>query len=432
MLIVVPAAAADPDLLHVRQRRARVFDRIALIMLGIFPFVIMFLVTSIAMLRERTTGTLERLLTTPLGKLDLLFGYGIAFGVAAAVQGVVAAGVAYWLFGLDTAGDAWLVVLIAVANAVLGVALGLFCSAFARTEFQAVQFMPVVVVPQILLCGLFVAARTDGRLAAGDQRRAAAVVRRRGADTGRRASPSRPAPCGGTSASSPGRRSSRSCWHPAGAAPDHASGSRTETSAGATERARDGARGPKAGLKGMATSGDGAGPATRQSGHPRRDPRRGPDGVRRARVRRCLDPGDRHRRRGRSGAGTPLFRHQGAALPRHRRRADRPGELLPQVLAGRQGRVGERLVADVPPVWDSPAGSAGAALLRSAMSSEWTARLLREFLVTQILRRILKLLDRQPGGRAAAHLAGRLSAAGPAMTRYILKMEPLASAPRRR
>ena len=133
-----------------------IYDRVALVMLGIFPFVIMFLITSIAMLRERTTGTLERLLTTPLGKLDLLFGYGLAFGGAAAIQAGVAAGVAYWLFGLQTAGPTGLVLLIAVVNAVLGVALGLLCSAFARTEFQAVQFMPVVVIPQLLLCGLFV------------------------------------------------------------------------------------------------------------------------------------------------------------------------------------------------------------------------------------------------------------------------------------
>jgi len=132
------------------------FDRIALTMLGIFPFVIMFLVTSIAMLRERTTGTLERLLTTPMGKTDLLFGYGAAFGLAAAVQAAVATGAAYWLLGLDTPGSPALVVLVAVVDAVLGVALGLLCSAFARTEFQAVQFIPVVVVPQVLLCGLFV------------------------------------------------------------------------------------------------------------------------------------------------------------------------------------------------------------------------------------------------------------------------------------
>ncbi|HEY0002136.1 MAG TPA: ABC transporter permease [Actinoplanes sp.] len=155
LLVVVPALLLSL-LYFMYDGAGGTFDRIALTMLGIFPFVIMFLVTSIAMLRERTTGTLERLLTTPLGKLDLLFGYGLAFGVAAAVQGAVATAAAYWVLGLETTGSAGLVVLIAVVNAVLGVALGLFCSAFARTEFQAVQFLPVVVVPQILLCGLFV------------------------------------------------------------------------------------------------------------------------------------------------------------------------------------------------------------------------------------------------------------------------------------
>ena len=155
LLVVVPALLLAL-LYFMYDGAGGTFDRIALIMLGIFPFVIMFLVTSIAMLRERTTGTLERLLTTPLGKIDLLFGYGLAFGLAAAVQGAVATAAAYWLLDLETTGSASLVVLIAVLNAVLGVALGLFCSAFARTEFQAVQFLPVVVVPQILLCGLFV------------------------------------------------------------------------------------------------------------------------------------------------------------------------------------------------------------------------------------------------------------------------------------
>jgi ABC-2 type transport system permease protein len=135
----------------------RTFDRVGLIMLAIFPFVIMFLITSITMLRERTTGTLERLMTTPIHQADLLFGYGIAFSVMAALQSAIATGVAYWVFSLDIRGNGGYVVLVAVANAVLGVALGLFCSAFARTEFQAVQFMPVVVIPQILLCGLFVA-----------------------------------------------------------------------------------------------------------------------------------------------------------------------------------------------------------------------------------------------------------------------------------
>ena len=131
------------------------FDRLAPSLLGVFPFVIMFLITSVAMLRERTSGTLERLLTTPLGKLDLLLGYGIAFAIAAAAQAVVTCGTTYWLLGLDTNGPVWLVVVVAVAGAVLGMAMGLWVSAFARSEFQAVQFMPAVVLPQLLLCGLF-------------------------------------------------------------------------------------------------------------------------------------------------------------------------------------------------------------------------------------------------------------------------------------
>jgi ABC-2 type transport system permease protein len=155
LLIVVPTLLLTL-IYFMYEQQAGVFDRIALVMLGVFPFLVMFLVTSIAMLRERTSGTLERLLTTPMRKVDLLFGYGIAFGLAAAVQATIAATLAYVLLGLDTAGSAGYVILIAVANAVLGVALGLLCSAFARTEFQAVQFMPVVVLPQILLCGLFV------------------------------------------------------------------------------------------------------------------------------------------------------------------------------------------------------------------------------------------------------------------------------------
>ncbi|MCZ4549286.1 ABC transporter permease [Gordonia rubripertincta] len=133
------------------------FDKVGLIMLGLLPFVLMFITTSIAMVRERTSGTLERLLTTPLGKLDLLAGYGAAFSLAAAVQAALASALAFWVLDLDIAGHPLWVVLIAVLAAVLGVALGLFFSAFARTEFQAVQFIPVVVIPQLLLCGLFVA-----------------------------------------------------------------------------------------------------------------------------------------------------------------------------------------------------------------------------------------------------------------------------------
>ena len=132
------------------------FDRIGGPLVGIFPLISMFLVTSITMLRERVTGTLERLMTLPLAKLDLLLGYGIAFALVATVQGVIVAGISFLVLGLDVAGSELAVVALAVLNALLGMALGLLASAFARTEFQAVQFMPAFILPQLLLCGLLV------------------------------------------------------------------------------------------------------------------------------------------------------------------------------------------------------------------------------------------------------------------------------------
>lgn len=131
------------------------FQQIGAPVLGIFPFVVMFLVTSVAMLRERTTGTLERLLTMPLGKLDLLGGYALAFGVLALLQAAIASALTIRVLGLSVAGPVWALFLVAVLDALLGMALGLLVSAFAATEFQAVQFMPAVVLPQFLLCGLF-------------------------------------------------------------------------------------------------------------------------------------------------------------------------------------------------------------------------------------------------------------------------------------
>ncbi|WP_406829521.1 ABC transporter permease [Pedococcus sp. KACC 23699] len=134
-----------------------VFDGLGAPLLGVFPFVVMFIVTSVATLRERTSGTLERLFTTPMGKGDFMFGYALAFGVMAVLQALVATGFAVWVCGLDVAGPLWQLVVVAVLDAVLGSALGLLASGFARTEFQAVQFMPAFVLPQFLLCGLLVA-----------------------------------------------------------------------------------------------------------------------------------------------------------------------------------------------------------------------------------------------------------------------------------
>jgi ABC-2 type transport system permease protein len=132
----------------------RLFDFVGVSLLGVFPLVIMFLITSIATLRERISGTLERVMAMPIGRVDFVAGYAIAFGVLAVVQAVVASLVALYLLGLDIAGPSWFLVAIALADAWLGMALGLLVSAFAHNEFQAVQFMPVVVIPQFFFCGL--------------------------------------------------------------------------------------------------------------------------------------------------------------------------------------------------------------------------------------------------------------------------------------
>jgi ABC-2 type transport system permease protein len=158
MLVVVPCVlltllwwmfdGSDPT--------GAVFDRFGPPLLALFPFIVMFLVTSVTTLRERSSGTLERLLSMPMGKADLLLGYAIAFGLVALVQATVAVALTVGLLGLDVAGPLWMLTVVAVLDAVLGTALGLFVSAFAETEFQAVQFMPALVLPQVLLCGLFV------------------------------------------------------------------------------------------------------------------------------------------------------------------------------------------------------------------------------------------------------------------------------------
>ena len=132
------------------------FQRVAVPLVGMFPLIIMFLITSIAMLRERTSGTLERLMSLPLAKLDVIAGYGVAFALVAALQTGVTSAVAFGLLDVTVHGSIALVVVLAIANALLGVALGLFLSAFATSEFQAVQFMPAVLLPQILVSGLFV------------------------------------------------------------------------------------------------------------------------------------------------------------------------------------------------------------------------------------------------------------------------------------
>ena len=154
LLLVVPCVLLG--LLAWIYGNTPLFDRIGAPLLGLFPFLVMFLVTSITTLRERQSGTLERLLALPVGKLDFVGGYAVAFGLLATVQAVVASTFAIYVLDLDVAGSQSLLVLVAVVDALLGAALGLFLSAFATTEFQAIQFFPAFILPQFLLCGLLV------------------------------------------------------------------------------------------------------------------------------------------------------------------------------------------------------------------------------------------------------------------------------------
>jgi ABC-2 type transport system permease protein len=133
-----------------------VFDRVGPLMLGLFPFTLMFVITSIALLRERTQGTLDRLMASPIGRADLVVGYGVAFSLVALVQSAVTLTVGLGLLDLPYAGDLWLAIGLVLLQGLLGVALGLFLSAFARSEFQAVQFLPAAVLPQVFLAGLLV------------------------------------------------------------------------------------------------------------------------------------------------------------------------------------------------------------------------------------------------------------------------------------
>src|SRR5262249_12323740 len=131
LIVLVPCLLVTL-LRYLFDAQPHVFDRIGGTMLGLFPFITMFVVTSVTMLRERVTGTLERLMTMPLAKLDLLLGYAFAFALVAVIQATVVSVLAFSLLDLDVHGSRVAVIALAVGNAVLGMALGLFASAFAR------------------------------------------------------------------------------------------------------------------------------------------------------------------------------------------------------------------------------------------------------------------------------------------------------------
>jgi ABC-2 type transport system permease protein len=130
------------------------FDSVGPGIMGLFPLIVMFLITSVTTLRERQSGTMERLMASPARRADIVLGYALAFGLLAAVQGALVVAYSVWVLRLDFKGPIWALMLIIVLDAILGTALGLAASSLARTEFQALQMMPAIILPQLLLAGI--------------------------------------------------------------------------------------------------------------------------------------------------------------------------------------------------------------------------------------------------------------------------------------
>lgn len=143
-------------LYYVFEGNSRLFNNIAPLLLGIIPFTLMFIVSSVAVLRERTSGTLDRLLTSPITKLEIILGYGLAFAILALIQALIATVITINILSVPILGSASSILLVAVLSGVCGMSFGLLFSAFSKNEFQAVQFMPAFVLPQFLTCGLFI------------------------------------------------------------------------------------------------------------------------------------------------------------------------------------------------------------------------------------------------------------------------------------
>ena len=155
LIVVVPCVLVTL-LKYVFNGQPMIFNSVAPLLLGIFPLLMMFLVTSIATLRERKAGTLDRLMTMPMGRADFLFGYALAFSTLALVQACAVSLVTLGLLGVTVLGGTLPVLLAALLAGLLGTSLGLLVSAFATSEFQAVELVMPILMPQILLCGLFV------------------------------------------------------------------------------------------------------------------------------------------------------------------------------------------------------------------------------------------------------------------------------------
>ncbi len=133
---------------------SRVLNGIAPALMATFALFFVFLLTGISFLRERSQGTLERVMASPVSRLDLVVGYLGGFILFAAVQSLIVLLFTIFVLGIQYKGSLWQIFVFQLVVTVVALNLGLFVSAFARNEFQVIQFIPLVLVPQVLLSGV--------------------------------------------------------------------------------------------------------------------------------------------------------------------------------------------------------------------------------------------------------------------------------------
>jgi ABC-2 type transport system permease protein len=137
-----------------------VTDALAPLFVGLFAFFFVFLLTSVSFLRERSQGTIERLMVSPLSKTELVLGYVLGFTLFALLQSLIILLFVVGVLRVHYAGNLGLIFLVTLVLTIGGVNMGIFASAFARNELQVIQFIPLLLVPQVLLGGLFFAVAT--------------------------------------------------------------------------------------------------------------------------------------------------------------------------------------------------------------------------------------------------------------------------------
>lgn len=130
------------------------FDTFLPVLLGFFVFFFVFLISGISLLNERTTGTLTRLLATPVRRGEIITGYLVGYGIFAVIQTIITVTFALTVFNVHMLGSVWLILLINFLLAMVALSMGIFISTFANSEFQMVQFIPLLIVPQVFFSGI--------------------------------------------------------------------------------------------------------------------------------------------------------------------------------------------------------------------------------------------------------------------------------------